>query len=192
VRTASSDDVVGLAQLLTRTFIDDPIERWCLACDDFGALLELQSLEVVGKLVARDLLWVLDDLSGVSAWFPPGAALDDEAIDAVVNPVLAAQGGQPERLTNFWGWVADHHPSFPHWYVDLMAIDPARRGSGAGTLLLTHGLARTDSLGGPTFLVTGSPTTVPWYERHGFAVTAHDDAPDGGPHVWFMLRLPPG
>jgi len=192
VRKASTDEVVTLSRLLTRAFIDDPIDRWCLACDDFSGLLELQSLQVVGQLASREWLWVLDDLSGVSAWFPPGSGYDHDSLDAVVNPVLAEHGGQPARLTSFWDWVEDHRPAFPHWYVDLMATDPERRRFGAGSLLLNHGLARADAIGDPTFLVTGNPRTVPWYEYHGFAVTSHKDAPVGGPHVWFMLRPPPG
>ena len=112
VRIASTDEVVTLSRLLTRPFIDDPIERWCLARDDFSELLELQSLQVVDQLVSREWLWVVDDLSGVSAWFPPGSAYDNDAIDAIANPVLAEHGGHPVRLTSFWEWVEGHQPAF--------------------------------------------------------------------------------
>jgi GNAT superfamily N-acetyltransferase len=191
VRRASTDDARSVARLLTTAFSDDPVEQWCLACDDFSGLLELQSARVVEEFVASERLWVVDDLSGVSAWFPPGADLGDDAVDAVVNPVLAARGGSPARRTRFWEWVDDHHPHVAHWYVDLMATDPVRWGTGTGTRLLQHGIEAPDSAGLPTFLITGNPRSVPWYERHGFTVTTCEDAPDGGPPVWFMLHLPP-
>ena len=188
VRRASAHEAVALARLLTRAFIDDPIEQWCLACDDLGGVLELEFLTVVDQLAAKGWLWVSDDLSGVSAWIPPGGGYDDDLVDAVVNPVLAEHGGRPTRLVRFWEWVEDHRPRVPHWYVDLVATDPERRGTGVGRLLLNAGLARIDTLGDPAFLITGNPRTVRWYGRHGFAVTANEGAPDGGPQVWFMFR----
>jgi len=188
VRRASPHEVSLVARLLTRAFADDPIEGWCLACDDLLGLLELEFGQVASQLAPKGWLWVTNDLSGVDAWLPPGSAYDEAAIDAVVNPVLAKHGGQPLRLARFWEWVEEHRPPAPHWYVDILAVDPDRQGSGAGRLLLTHGLARADALGQPSFLVTGNPRTVPWYQRHGFAVLSEEEAPEGGPRVWFMLR----
>jgi len=47
------DEAVSLARLLTRAFLDDPIERWCLACDDFPAPLDLQYLHVVRNIAPK-------------------------------------------------------------------------------------------------------------------------------------------
>ena len=192
VRRASADEATTLGRLLARAFVDDPIERWCLACDDLGALLELQFVHVVAQIAPKGWLWVADDLSGVVAWIPPGCGYDGAAIDAIVNPVLAEHGGQPGRVVRFWEWIEDQRPAGPHWYVDLVATDPKRRRFSVGSLLLNHGLARADRLGDPSFLVTGNPRTVPWYDHHGFAVLSDREAPDGGPHVWFMFRPPSG
>jgi len=188
IRRASTDDAVVLARLLVLAFADDPIERWCLACDDPKEILELEFSQVINQLTAEGWLWVSDDLSGACAWIPPGSGYEDEALDTVVNPVLADHNGHPERRVGFWRWVDIHRPAEPHWYVDLMATDPAQRGLGVGSLLLNHGLERADSLGDPSFLVTGNRHTVPWYERHGFVVVSREEAPGGGPTVWFMSR----
>jgi hypothetical protein len=29
-----------------------------------------------------------------------------------------------------------------------------------------------------------------YYERFGFDIVTNEDAPDGGPHIWFMRRDP--
>jgi predicted N-acetyltransferase YhbS len=191
VRPATTAEAEAVARLLARAFGADPIDRWCLACDDFDGVLELECREVAAQLTAQGWFWVVDDLSGAAAWLPPGADYDDAALDAVVDPVLAEHGGSPARQGRFWEWVDDHRPSTPHWYLDLVAASPERRRTGIGHLLLTHGLARVDALGDPSFLVTGTPPLVPWYGRHGFVVSAEELAPDGGPRVWFMVR-PPG
>jgi GNAT superfamily N-acetyltransferase len=190
VRRAAAEETVPVARLLARAFADDPIEVWCLACDDLAGVIELEFLHVTRQLSAEGSLWVTDDLSGVAAWLPPGTGYDS-SIDAIVNPVLAAHGGRPDRLLRFWEWVDGHRPTTPHWYVDLVAVDPACRGLGRGSLVLEHGLARLDRIAATSFLVTGNPRTVPWYQRHGFVVCSEDAAPEGGPHVWFMLRQPP-
>ena len=190
VRRASIDEVVPVNGLLARAFAEDPIERWCLACDDPTGLIDLELLHATGQLARRGWLWVTGDRSGAAGWLPPGAGYDDEAIDAVVGPALAARGGCPERQIRFWSWVEGHRPAEPHWYIDLVAVDPDRRGSGVGRLLLADGLARVDALGEPSFLVTGNPRTVPWYERHGFAIRSEAQAPEAGPYVWFMFRRP--
>ena len=44
--------------------------------------------------------------------------------------------------------------------------------------------------GVPAFLETGKARNVPYYERFGFRTAAEDDAPGGGPHIWFMHRDP--
>ncbi len=190
VRRASKDEAVAVARVLTRAFIEDPIERWCLACDDLAALIELELLQVTRQLASDGSLWVTQDMAGVSAWLPPGANYDEEAINAVVNPVLAAHGGRPERQIRFWEWVEGHRPVARHWYLDLVAVDPDRRGCGVGSLLLAEGLARVDRLGEPSFLLTGNSNTVPWYQRHGFVTQSEGQAPGAGPRVWFMYRRP--
>ena len=72
--------------------------------------------------------------------------------------------------------------------LDIVAVDPACQGRGTGTALIRHGLALADRDGVPAFLETGKPRNVPYYERLGFRVAEEGDAPDGGPHMWFMLR----
>ena len=189
VRKASADDTGAVARLLTRAFAADPIERWCLACDDLPLLMELEFLVAVRQLSAQGWLWVIDDLSGVAAWLPPGTSYGS-TIDDAVTPVLAAHGGRPDRMLRFWDWADAHRPTAPHWYVDLVAVEPERRGRGRGSQLLGHGLARLDEIVEPSFLVTGNPLVVPWYQRHGFVVSSVETAPERGPRVWFLFRAP--
>jgi len=187
VRRVLGSEAARVAHLLARVFADDPIERWCLACDDPAQVLELEFLHVVRQISAEGWLWAIDDLSGVAAWLPPGAGYASD-IDDAVSPLLAAHGGDPDRSARFWDWVDDHRPVSTHWYLDLVAVEPAGRRRGRGRLLLERGLARLDRLGEPCFLVTGNPVVVPWYQRHGFTVSSEEEAPEGGPRVWFMVR----
>ncbi len=187
VRKAAGDEARPIALLLARAFAHDPIELWCLASDDPPTLMELEFFEITQQLSSQGFLWVTEDLCGVAAWLPPGFHYDD-SIDTMVSQVLTEHGGRPERNIRFWAWADAQRPTTPHWYVDLVAVDPPRRGCGIGDLLLNNGLARLDALTATAFLVTGNPLTVPWYQRHGFVIYWEGRSPDGGPYVWFLLR----
>ncbi len=187
VRRVAPHEVRSVARMIARAFADDPIERWSLAGDDVTGLIEVEASEAARQLTAEGWLWAVDDLSGVAAWLPPGGAYD-EAIDAAVAQALAASGGDPKRYTECWTWIESHRPVVPHWYLDLLAVDPGRQQLGTGSHLLADGLARADGAGGATFLVTGNLAIVPWYQRHGFAVGAEGRAPGGGPVVCFLER----
>jgi hypothetical protein len=52
--------------------------------------------------------------------------------------------------------------------------------------LIAAGLAQARKVGVGACLSTGTPHNVSIYERCGFRVVEDIDAPDGGPHIWFM------
>jgi len=188
VRRAEQDEIDAVARLMSRAFNEDTIQQWCMSCDDTFGVIELELHEVTRQLTLQRTLWVTDDLSGVIAWMPPGTDYDNALLDSIVNPALAERGGQPERQVGFWEWADGHRPAEPHWYVDVVAVDPDRRGCGLGSHLLDDGLARLDVLGAPAHLITDKPRSSLWYGRHGFETQSLEDAPDGGPPVWFMWR----
>ena len=90
-----------------------------------------------------------------------------------------------------WDWIESEMPDEPVWYLDQIGVDPDRQGEGIGGALITFGLDRARSRRG-----AGVPgdrdrrATSAYYERFGFRVTVHDDAPLGGPHIWFMRWEP--
>jgi len=51
------------------------------------------------------------------------------------------------------------------------------------------GPASGDAEGLPAYLESSKESNVPFYERHGFAVTETFDLPDG-PRLWLMWRDP--
>lgn len=85
--------------------------------------------------------------------------------------------------------IKRHRPQGPHWYLDVLGVDPAQGCKGIGTALLQHGLKRSDVSEQSVFLDTLSEDNVRFYERHGFEVTAHFNLPSGLP-IWTMVRLP--
>ena len=67
---------------------------------------------------------------------------------------------------------------------------PERQGEGIGTALMRDGLARADRAGVAAWLETSKAANAAYYERFGFQTVVDEDAPGGGPHIWFMRRDP--
>jgi GNAT superfamily N-acetyltransferase len=83
-----------------------------------------------------------------------------------------------------------HHPTEPHWYLEVLGTDPSMQGRGVGAAVLAPVLERCDRDGLPAYLESSKAENVPWYERHGFAVVAELRARAGAPPSWTMRRDP--
>ena len=67
---------------------------------------------------------------------------------------------------------------------------PSVQRGGLGSLLVRVVLERCDREGIPVFLINTKERNLAFYGRHGFAVVARVELPDGGPPVWPMWREP--
>ena len=66
--------------------------------------------------------------------------------------------------------AALHHAvPAPHWYLDVIAVEPARQGRGIGSRLLQAAGAWADADGMPIVLLTYRPS-LPLYQRLGYVV----------------------
>jgi ribosomal protein S18 acetylase RimI-like enzyme len=186
IRQATPDRVDDLAALLGRTFVDDPMIVWPFGADRAELVTAFFKAFNEG-IAARGWLWEAGDAEGVAAWIPPGSDTAMMDIDRSVRPILAESRA---RHGEMWDWISNHFPPERSWYLDHIAVEPERRGNGIGTALIEHGLAFARRDGTPAFLETARPGNVAYYERRGFVSYLDEDAPGGGPHIWFMRYDP--
>ena len=191
VARAGPDRLAALAPVFGKAFVDEPMMRWPMGeqgdvverfTRGFGYCLE--------DALRLGIVWEAGTATGAAIWIPPGQSETWEhhpwhqpRIDA-----LADDGGR--RYNAFWDWVESHEPDEPLWLLDSIAVEPAAQGQGFGGALIAAGLARARAGGVGAFLSTGTPRNVSIYGRSGFRVVQDIDAPDGGPHIWFMRWEP--
>ena len=91
-----------------------------------------------------------------------------------------------------WSWIEACHSRERHWLLDQLAVEPAAHGRGIGGAMLRFAISRAQEDESPLLLETGVAGNVALYERFGLRVTLEEDAPGGGPRIWFMRRDPVG
>jgi len=193
IRAAGVDRAPILASLCGRAFFEDPMLRWPLPADDDAPIDSTTKCfeAVLHAYAGAGLLFEAGDAAGMAVWVPPDRLSVFEAMDALsrsaIRP-LTDDGGA--RYDRFWDWLGAHATAEAVWFLDIVAVDEPYRGSGIGTALVRFGLEQARATGAAAFLETSNPRNVPYYERLGFHVTEDADAPEGGPHIWFMRFEP--
>ena len=194
IKRATPDRLAALDSLIARAFGDQPMVRWPLggSDEDYPGRLTRQLDAFNEPALALGALYEAGDGLGAAVWLSPeqGEAFG-EAIAALTRtkiPELTDDGGR--RFTKFWNWVDMRVPDEPLWFLDQVAVDPVHQGRGIGAALVEFGLEQASATQTAAFLDTSAQRNVAYYERFGFRVVVDEDAPEGGPHIWFMRYDP--
>jgi ribosomal protein S18 acetylase RimI-like enzyme len=191
VTTATPGQIPRIVETAARSLADEAMLRWSFGDELFEERIRLHFTHYDGENVRRGWVRIVEEGAGIAVWIPPDAREEHEAI----GPSPPGQESvilrdHAVRHASFWGWIGEHEPDEPLLYLSHIGVDPDRQGRGLGTELMRDGLARADEQVVPTWLETSRADNAAYYQRFGFRTVADEDAPDGGPHIWFMLREP--
>jgi GNAT superfamily N-acetyltransferase len=189
---AGTDDVEALTDTLQAAFFDDPVLTWILP-DERSRSRRLATL-FRGLLRAHYMpahaVWTTPDQVGGALWSPPGHwRMTNREVLQMGLPTIAALGRRVVAGARLLNHVDRLHPKAPHWYLGVLGTSPAHQGKGVGSALLQPVLDRCDREGMPAYLESSKESNVPFYSRHGFAVTGEISLP-GAPKLWPMWREP--
>jgi len=172
---------------LLRHYFHNETERRAVA-DTFG-FIALSVCLRYGEVYTSS-----EKLEGVAAWLPPGQAPFGvwQIIRSVPLPILfrfASQGAS--RMWAYGRYVDKLHRKLvphPHWYLQIIGVDPAYHGQGFSSRLLRPVLERIDREQMPCFLETNTEKNVAIYRRFGFEVVSEDKIPGTEVTSFAMLR----
>lgn len=200
VRPATAADVPGIGRAMARAFDGDPVwahisppsSNWVARATAFFEVEARAKLAGEGEvLVAGD---GPDDVRGAAIWAAPDHWKPTlrEAV-AIVPPSIRLFRTQLPRAISALTRIEKLHPAEPpHWYLAILATDPAHQGQGVGGALVRAVTERCDEQGLPAYLESSKERNVPFYARLGFAVVEEVHLPAGGPPIWRMWRDPKG
>jgi len=179
----------ALAGVLGRALASDPIFQCALGGSGTVEAISDMACTLYERATEAGMVWEGGDGAGVAVWVPPGGAGllgAADQIEARHTSVGSVDDGSRQQM---WDWL-ESYVTADVWYLEVLGVDPARQRKGVGSALTHHGLRRAAASGTAAFLETSVATNVPYYERFGFEVVEEGDAPNGGPHVWFMRCEP--
>lgn len=162
-------DKARLLHTLVLGFSGDPMARW--ASPDAATYLDRRHEffdAFGGAAFEHDSAFVADDGAAVATWLPPGVAPDGALMAAIMDEQTPdSRMGEMDAL---YEQREQFHLKEPHWYLPLIAADPAYRGRGLGTALMEAAIARIDADGRPAYLESSNPRNIPLYQRFGFEI----------------------
>jgi ribosomal protein S18 acetylase RimI-like enzyme len=153
------------------------------------AFIELSICLKYGEVYASS-----EKLEGVAAWLPPGNSPFGgwQIIRSVPLSILFRFARQGASRMWAYGRYADRlHRKLvphPHWYLQIIGVDPAYHGQGFSSRLLRPVLERIDRERMPCFLETNTDRNVAIYRRFGFDVVSEDKIPRTEVMSFAMLR----
>jgi len=191
VRRAQPADVDALATTLARAFDDDPLTMWLFP----DAAARRRRLPAFFRSLLRVALpvgevYTAEDARCAAIWNPPGTFPMGWRTDTRLGLTTTRLVGW-RIVTRARGllYFASHHPKEPHWYLQMLGTDPDDQGRGMGSAIMAPVLERCDREGERVYLESSKERNIPFYVRHGFAVTEEVRVP-AGPVVWAMWRDP--
>jgi ribosomal protein S18 acetylase RimI-like enzyme len=131
---------------------------------------------------------------GVAIWLAPGrfpwSAWRQLRGAGWMLSVMRAAPGSFRAFMKTGANGARLHPTYPHWYLETMGVDPAAQRQGVGGRLLQPVLELADRDQVDCYLETARCENVDFYARHGFVVENDSlhQVPDGPAHVAMRRR----
>ncbi|MEJ1231404.1 MAG: GNAT family N-acetyltransferase [Galbitalea sp.] len=144
VRAAVRGDAPAIGAMLARAFATDPVTSWATPTSPVGsapcATSTPRSSDTRGiPFLAEDD--PADGPLGAAVWVSPGW----RAANWHSVPLRAQRGARARRdiprMTVMGRAVARARPRTPHWYLQLLGVDPTRQGQGVGSALVRDRLA---------------------------------------------------
>jgi GNAT superfamily N-acetyltransferase len=78
------------------------------------------------------------------------------------------------------------HPKNPHYYLEVLGVEPSYQGKGIGSMILKSINEKADKEGVGCYLETAQPRNLPLYKRFGYQII--DQKIILGVTLWFMWR----
>lgn len=211
IQLQKSSDITHLrkSQLLeastiaAKAFEDDPVFTYVISDErDF----RLQSLtwltsKMIEYCTQYNYVYTTQNLEGIAAWLPPGKLSRNlfQALKMAWELQLYALPTKVHwqrlgRCLTLLSAIEQAHQqdmgNCPHWYLNVMIVNPIAQGRGVGSQLLQPILQQASNEGMVCYLVTFTEQAVRFYQKNGFEIVQSQKIAPDAPPFWTMRRNP--
>ncbi|WP_033338347.1 GNAT family N-acetyltransferase [Catenuloplanes japonicus] len=178
---ATPSDRARVITTFVNAFATDPVLRHLFPGPSYAEQAPLFAGHLFDRRVAAGTVWIAEGGAAVAMWDAPGPGQPWAPPSSYLPAETAA------RVAAYDAEIHPHLPEEPHWYLGVLACDPAFAGRRLGRAVMEPGLRRATADGVPAVLETGTSVNVGIYRRSGWTVDAQILA--GGIDAW-ILRHP--
>ena len=192
----TQSSLAAAAEVFTRAFAEDPFIKQLYPNIETRQRCFATTTNCVLRygLAYGEVHASSQELEGIAVWFPPA-----HTTPSMLDMLRFGFFGLPfsvglRSFRRLWAYVIlaeqmrERHVRSPHWYLQLLGVDPVHHGCGYGSHLLRHMLARLDREGVPCCLDTENEKNVAMYEHFGFRVRESGKIPGTQCGIWLMTR----
>ena len=188
VRVAEKLDIAAAIQVVRMGFATDPVARWVYPnITDYMTVFPDFINGMAGRAFQQSTAYIAAGNSGAALWLPPGVNSDEEILGNLVEETVSPS--IRKDFDSFMEQMVANHPTEPHWYLPMIAVDPYRFGQGIGTSLMRFALEKCDEQNLPAYLESSNPRNITLYQRFGFEIVGLIRA-GGSPPMFPMMRRP--
>lgn len=199
IRSIEQPDVERVSVALARAFHHDPMMTHIVP----NALARAKVLPwFLGKVVSYCIRFgeahMSEDGMAAACWIPPrGGAKSwfERAVAAggLVMPFVMGFRSMKRVLAmeRYTRKQRQMHAREPHYYLNLLGVDPVARGRRLGRRLVEPILAKVDAERVPCYLETMNEANVAVYESLGFQLMSYGLIPESDVGVWTFKRFAP-
>lgn len=187
--------------LLEAAFKQDPTLAWCLFAENRGfderrtnylrAYLRYHHDALMPALGA----WRNGELVAVSYFAPASCAESSGNLAELGHQIASGCGEQSLARIDLLreSSASNSHGSNSSW-IEFIGVSPMLQGEGIGSTLLNATLAHLRKIepSGTISLETAESRNIPFYERHGFAISERIERPGLTQYRLSISQLPPG
>lgn len=194
----SSEDKKRAAEVLARAFADYELLTYFYPDEEQRQKLA-QTFGMIAVSVCLkygEVYTVSREFEGIAAWLPPGKApFNSWQMLRSVSPSVILEFGRlgASRMQSFNRFADALHrrlAPYPHWYLQILGVDPSSQGQGMSSRLLKPMLERLDRENIPCYLETNTEKNVAIYDRFGFELAAAKKLEGTEVTCYAMVRQP--
>ena len=186
IRKLDPSQLEAASNALMMGFSNDPFQRWLMPDPTiYYKNFKKWTINTCKQSFLEEGVYGDENNYGTAVWFPPGFDIDFADVSETYKDIPKDRKAEAFKMFEMMGESRVHDA----WYLEYLAVDPSKQGSGLGSLILKESLKVMDELGEAAYLESSNPQNMSLYERFGFRFLKKIQV-GSSPQINTMFRQP--
>ena len=186
IKKLDPSQLEAASNALMMGFSTDPFQRWLMPDPTiYYKNFKKWTINTCKQSFLEEGVFGDENNYGTAVWFPPGFDIDFADVSETYKEIPKDRKAEAFKMFEMIGESRVHDA----WYLEYLAVDPSKQGSGLGSLILKESLKVMDELEEAAYLESSNPQNMSLYERFGFRFLKKIQV-GSSPQINTMFRQP--